>query len=380
MFEFDMLQSCMVIALLVIVGEIVSRWMKAAVPSILIAGLIFIAGMWSGILPADLADLSGLTTMTSVGIMMVIVHMGSTTNLKELAANWRVVFLAAVSFFGQLALLFLVIGSIYGMNIAVGSLPGGMTTALIVQERARLFGYEHIVVLSMLIWSVQGVVACPLVSFFLKKEVKRLQANGLVQYVEETKGSERAKVEKPAESHYWPLLRLLVVAWLCSRIEILTGFPKYVLCLLLGVVFTEIGFLRKNEMDGTKSQGFIFFMMMAMVMAGYGAFTPEMFLQMLVPLLSVFACEVVSIILICGFLGPKLGFSRPMGISIGLNVMVGFPVNLMISEDVINFLVKEENQRKALLSQISTKMVLGGFTSVTFLATIAAGFLVVLMH
>ncbi|MBR5474253.1 MAG: hypothetical protein IKU83_02465 [Lachnospiraceae bacterium] len=380
MFEFDMLQSCMVIALLVIVGEIVSRWMKAAVPSILIAGLIFIAGMWSGILPADLADLSGLTTMTSVGIMMVIVHMGSTTNLKELAANWRVVFLAAVSFFGQLALLFLVIGSIYGMNIAVGSLPGGMTTALIVQERARLFGYEHIVVLSMLIWSVQGVVACPLVSFFLKKEVKRLQANGLVQYVEETKGSEKAKVEKPAESHYWPLLRLLVVAWLCSRIEILTGFPKYVLCLLLGVVFTEIGFLRKNEMDGTKSQGFIFFMMMAMVMAGYGAFTPEMFLQMLVPLLSVFACEVVSIILICGFLGPKLGFSRPMGISIGLNVMVGFPVNLMISEDVINFLVKEENERKALLSQISTKMVLGGFTSVTFLATIAAGFLVVLMH
>lgn len=380
MFEFDMLQSCMVIALLVIVGEIVSRWMKAAVPSILIAGLIFIAGMWIGILPADLADLSGLTTMTSVGIMMVIVHMGSTTNLKELAANWRVVFLAAVSFFGQLALLFLVIGSIYGINIAVGSLPGGMTTALIVQERARLFGYEHIVVLSMLIWSVQGVVACPLVSFFLKKEVKRLQANGLVQYVEETKGSEKAKVEKPAESHYWPLLRLLVVAWLCSRIEILTGFPKYVLCLLLGVVFTEIGFLRKNEMDGTKSQGFIFFMMMAMVMAGYGAFTPEMFLQMLVPLLSVFACEVVSIILICGFLGPKLGFSRPMGISIGLNVMVGFPVNLMISEDVINFLVKEENERKALLSQISTKMVLGGFTSVTFLATIAAGFLVVLMH
>ncbi len=382
MFEFDMLQSCLVIVGLLVVGEIGSRLLKAAVPSFLIAGLLFVAALWSGLLPSNLVETSGLTVLTPTAIMLVIVHMGTTTNIKELLANWRVVALAALSFAGQLVMLFLVIGGVFGQNMAVGSLPGGMATALIVQEQARVLGYDHIVILSVLLLSVQGMVACPIVSAMLKMEVKRLRKTGLAAAAADpTKTAVSAAPKKgPAESHYWPLMRLFAAAWVASRIELLTGFPKYVLCLFLGVIFAELGFLKKNEMNGTNSQGFIFFMMVAMMMGGYAAFTPQMLVEMLVPLVCVLVCEVGSIVLFCALIGPRFGFSRPMSVAIGFNVMAGFPTNLMLTEDVVSFLTEDQEERAALMSQVGTKMVIAGFTSTTFLATVAAGFLVTLMH
>ena len=152
------------------------------------------------------------------------------------------------------------------------------------------------------------------------------------------------------------------------------------MCLFLGVLGVETGLLHKNEMDGTKSQGFVFFMMMAMIMGGYAALTPQMLGSMILPLLAALVCDILSIMLIGALLGPKLGISRPLSMALGMNVMVGFPMNLMISEDVIRFLVRDQEEQERMLSAVGTKMVLGGFVSTTFLSTVAAGFLVGFMQ
>lgn len=382
MFDFDMLQSALLIAGLIVLGEVISRWLKAAVPAIMVSGLIFVLLLWTKILPADLVTRSGLTTLAPLGMMMLIVHMGTTTNLKELLANWRIVAMAFCIFAGQLLILLFVMQTLFDRNIAIGALPGGMATALIVQEKAAQLGYDQVVVLSVLILSLQGIVACPLVSIFLKKEVKRLQKEGLSLPAQpaDTESGETAREQKPQslkeETHYPPIFRLLAAAWLASRIQILTGFPQYVMCLFLGVLGAELGLLRKNEMDGSKSQGFVFFMMMAMIMGGYAALTPQMLGSMILPLLAALACDILSIMLIGALLGPKLGISRPLSMALGMNVMVGFPMNLMISEDVIRFLVRDQEEQENMLAAVGTKMVLGGFVSTTFLSTVAAGFLV----
>ena len=54
MFDFDMLQSALLIAALIVLGEVISRWLKAAVPAIMVSGLIFVLLLWTKILPADL--------------------------------------------------------------------------------------------------------------------------------------------------------------------------------------------------------------------------------------------------------------------------------------------------------------------------------------
>ena len=68
-----------------------------------------------------------------------------------------------------------------------------------------------------------------------------------------------------------------------------------------------------------------------------------------------------------------------MRFAICLNVMVGFPLNLMLAQDIIDFLADTDEQKELLNRQVGTKMVIAGFTSVTFLSTVGAGLLVNLM-
>ena len=74
--------------------------------------------------------------------------------------------------------------------------------------------------------------------------------------------------------------------------------------------------------------------------------------------------------------GRKFGFSKEMSYAICLNVMVGFPLNMMIAQDIIGLLVTDPKEAEVLNKEIATRMVIAGFTSVTLLSTITMGFLV----
>ena len=159
--EFDILQSGVVILLLLSAGELLGRLCRGTVPGILLAGVLFVAGCWSGLLPADLQQLAGLAQLTPVAILMTIASMGASMSLRQFAANWRVAAVAAMTYIGQVLAVFLVIGGLFGVNMAVGGLPGGMAAALIVQERARTLGYDQVIVLSVLVLTTQALIGCP---------------------------------------------------------------------------------------------------------------------------------------------------------------------------------------------------------------------------
>lgn len=144
-------------------------------PGILLAGVLFVAGCWSGLLPADLQQLAGLAQLTPVAILMTIASMGASMSLRQFAADWRVVAVAAMTYIGQVLAVFLVIGGLFGVNMAVGGLPGGMAAALIVQERARTLGYDQVIVLSVLVLTTQALIGCPVAAACIRREAKRLR-------------------------------------------------------------------------------------------------------------------------------------------------------------------------------------------------------------
>ena len=147
MLEFDVLQSGLVILLLLALGDVLTHFTRGAVPVVLFAGLAYMLCCWAGVLPGDLLESSCLGELPAAVMMMVIVNMGASMDISKFVSNWRVVLLAVPVFAGQLLALFAVVGGIYGVNTAVGGLPGGMAAALIVQERARSLGYEQIITL-----------------------------------------------------------------------------------------------------------------------------------------------------------------------------------------------------------------------------------------
>ena len=381
MLEFDLVQCITVLLILMVVGEVVSRYMKAAIPAILVSALLYLVLVWSGLVPRDMVQMSGLPHLTSVAMACVIVNMGASTNPKELRDNWRVVVLAAISYFIQITVMMVVIGFLFGRNMGIGCLPGGASVALMVQEKARSLGYDDVVLLSALLLSIKGLFSCPLASFFLKKEVTRLKKLGIstegLEMEEENCGNGHAVGQYGKhESAYMSLMRFLIVVWIASRLELATGMSRYVFCLLLGVLMVQIGFLHKDEMDRTKSHGMLMLMMMSTVLNGFSNATPEMIMKMLIPLICVIALEVTCIFVDSRIFGKRFGFSKEMSFLICLNVMVGFPLNLMLSDDIIGFLVEDPKEQEVLHRQVATRMVIAGFTSVTFLSTVTMGVLV----
>ena len=379
MFSFDLIQSGLILSALFVAGEWISKKLKGAVPSFLCAGLLFAALLWSGLLPGDLVNRSGMTSLASLAIMFVILSMGSTTNFRELAKSWRVVLLAAVAYLFELAMVLLVIGGLYGRNLSIAALPGGSPVAFMVQQQARTLGYDDCIVLSVLLLSMQGLIGCPVVSFLVRKEAGRLLEVG-IPVPKKNDPRPTSVVSAAGESPYLAFLKLYLGAWLAHRLSDLTGISPYVLCLLLGVVLLELGFYRKNQLNGTQANGFFFFAMMSVVLSGFSSATPEMLLRMLVPLLCVLALDVFSITVCSLLIGRFLGFSRFMSVALGFNIVIGFPPNMMISQEIISYLTDDPEKRSVLMEQIGTKMVIAGFTSNTFLANIMAGLLVALMR
>ena len=374
MLEFDVLQSGLVILLLLALGDVLTHFTRGAVPAVLFAGLAYMLCCWAGVLPGDLLESSGLGELPAAVMMMVIVNMGASMDISKFVSNWRVALLAVLVFAGQLLALFSVVGGIYGVNTAIGGLPGGMAAALIVQERARALGYE-------LIMTTQALVGGPAATLCIKKEAARLLASGetLPEKHEDAEAKPHSGERRGITLQYGALLKLYAVSWIASRLGMLTGLPRYVLCLLLGLLLSRLGILGKNELSASKSEGFVFFLLMAVVLAGFSTTTPQMFTQMLPPLLLILFTDLVAITLLSALVGRMLGFSPYMGIALGMNIMIGFPLNMLISQDVIYRLVVDERKRSLLMSDIGDRMVICGMISVTFLSTTAASFLVYLM-
>ena len=384
MLEFDVLQSGLVLLLLLALGEGLSRLCRGAAPAALFAGVCFAVCCWTGLLPGDLGARAGFSALTSAAMMLVVVNMGASMDLAAFAANWRVVVLSASVFVCQVGALFLAVGGLCGVNTAVGGLPGGMATALIVQERARSLGYDQIIVLSVLLLTTQALVGCPLATLFIRREAERLEALPPAPEAEEGPGpgEGRRKPFRPLGESlpYGALLRLYAAAWLAARLEGLTGVCRYILCLLLGVGLSCLGLLKRNELEAAQSSGFAFFLLMCAVISSFASATPEMFAQMLPPLLLLLAVEAASVLLAAVVLGPRLGLSRPMSAAIGMNIMIGFPMNMLISQEVTERLTPDPRRREALMEAISPKMVIGGMVSTTVLAVAAAGLLSGLMR
>lgn len=370
--NFDTLQSGLTILLLLTAGELLGRLLRGIIPGILLAGLLFVAGCWSGLLPRELAELAGATELIPVAILMTIVSMGASMSLRQFAANWRVVAVAVVTYLGQLAAIFLVIGTLYGKNMALGAIPGGMAAALIVQERAGALGYSEIVVLSVLLLTTQALVGCPVAAACIRRETRRLRAAPSAAV---SVGEAETPKPRAGDVQYGSLLRLYAAAWLASRLELLTGLSRYVLALLLGLLLAQLGILAKNELAASKSDGFLFFLLMCSVIASFGSAEPDMLGRMLPTLLLTLAASAAGALLTSFLTGKLVGLSAPMSMALGMNVMIGFPMNMLISREVIEGMTEDAAERQTLMEQVSSRMVLGGMVTTTFLATAAAGLL-----
>ena len=174
--SFDLIAAFATVLLILYIGDVVSVKTKAFVPSVFVSAVIFLLGFWT-ILPKNLIDLACLgQPLATLSMYLLLVHMGTMLNIKELAAQWKTVAVSLAGIVG-IALGTMTLGKyLFGWDavvIATPPLTGGIVAALMMQEAAMskgllTFRFSHCNV------RLAGLFGYPLTALALKREGKRL--------------------------------------------------------------------------------------------------------------------------------------------------------------------------------------------------------------
>lgn len=373
-------------------GDFISFKTKSIVSMMFVASVVFMIGFWSG-LPITIFEDSQLLGFGVLMIALLITHMGTLMSFNDLIKQLKTVLISVAAVVGIGVFLFLVGTPIIGKEYAVSAAPpiaGGVVAAIIMGDVATAKGFESIAVFATLLVVVQGFFGYPIASFFLNKEAKNLLKNfkgkrlnddiedDTKHIIEDSpKKTLIPPLPKDLQTNFILLAKLAITAFIGFKLADLTNgvIHKYVMCLLVGIVGREIGFLEENIMNKANAFGLGLVSLMAVVFSSLTKATPEMLLSILFPIIVSLLLAVIGIIIFSVIAGKLLGYSLSMSIAIGTSALFGFPGTYILSNEVANANGTTEEERQFLLSEILPKMLVAGFVTVTIASVVLAGFM-----
>ena len=374
-------------------GDIVSIKTKAWIPSVFVTAIVFLFGFW-WLFPKDVISTATLgMPVAGVGMYLLVTHMGTLMNIKELISQWRTVVISIAGICGIMALLLTVGLIFFDKQTAIAGGPplsGGIVAAIIIKEAATALGNDKLAILAILIYVVQGFVGYPLTSILLKKEGNRLlkdlknNKENVVEKIVSKESERKTLIPNLPEKYntiYVVLLKLAFVAYLAdcftkfvnNTIFQNTVLSPFVTCLIFGIIAAELGLVDRQALNKANSFGWMITLLMAFIYEGLNKATPEMLLEVLLPLVEIIIIGVAGLLIFAFIIGKILKESPYMSLCIALNALYGFPPNFILTNEVIKSLTNDNDESEYLTNKILPKMLIGGFTSVTIASVLIAG-------
>lgn len=329
---------------------------------------------------------------------LLITHMGTMLDLKQLIEQWKTVVIACAGLVGIIVGCMTLGSAVFGRDIAFIATPpltGGTVATLLMGDAAKAKGLENLIVLPILVYVGQGFVGYPLTSFMLKREDRRLlklyREGKLKRISQEEGGGELEgkfrifpRIPEKYESDSFMLLRLGFVGMLAyftsealnkglAAMGASFTVHKLVVCLIFGVIASEIGFVEKKTLNKANSFGFLMTALLGYIFADLNRSTPEMVAGLLVPLIGILFFGIVGMYIISFFVGKALHESPEMAWSIAMNALYGFPQNFMLTHESAKSVTDDPDEREFLIERTLPKMLVGGFITVTIASVIIAG-------
>ncbi|RVU54230.1 hypothetical protein [Anaerosphaera multitolerans] len=380
------------ILLVFAIGDIISVKTKSIVSMMFTSSVILLLGFWLGV-PTDLFETSQLLGIGGLIIVILLAHMGTLLNFQQLKEQWRTVVVAIFAIIGIAVFLFIVGGPIIGKETAIVAAPpiaGGVVAGIQMGEAAAKIGRDDLQILATLLVVVQGFFGYPIASYCLRKVAKKVQ----LQYREgdfvKSKNVEEYTSTKPAKlipetsakyaSNNVYLAKVALVALLATGLSVgitkVTGkniLDKNIAALLLGIIFSELGFLEKDILTRANSQGLAMAALMVVIFSSLAKATPDIVLQLLPSLFLSLLLGVIGIG-IASFIGSKVvKMDFFMAFAIGTSALFGFPGTFIISNEVANSIGEGEEETQFILNEILPKMLVAGFITVSIASVILAG-------
>ena len=119
-----------------IIGELVSQWSKAWVPSVFVTACVMLLGYWT-IFPKELVTNSGLMPFgNTIGIFLLLVHIGTIISLKQLIRQWRTVIICLFGLLGMCVIGYYAGSLMMDRTLVIAGIPpltGGIVSTTIMQ-------------------------------------------------------------------------------------------------------------------------------------------------------------------------------------------------------------------------------------------------------
>lgn len=383
-------------AVVYIIGEYVAKITKAWIPSVFVTAVVLLIGYWTVIPKEVVSDSMLIPFGSTIGIYLLITHMGTVISLKQLIQQWRTIVVCLAGLAGMMVLGYFVAPLIIDKTLVIAGLPpltGGIVAATMMQDAAKAAGLEVAAVFAIAMYCVQGFAGYPITAVCLQTEGKRLLKNfrsGKVVLTEQDRremasvgmtvvadDSDR-KTLIPRIPDKWnsPILmlgKLGLIGWLATQVGAITGISGAIWALVLGVFFTTIGFLETNLLNRANSYQIIMFALMMYVFDGLKDCTPAMLKSIIVPMVVLIVIGVVGMAIFSFIIAKVLKMSFPLAFANGLTALYGFPCDAIITESTCNALGETEEERQYLMSKMFPSMIVGGFVTVTITSVFIAG-------
>lgn len=376
-------------------GDYISSKTKAIFSTLFVSSIVLLVGFWMG-MPKDIFKVSSLLPMGIVFMGILITHMGTLMNINDLIKQWKTVVIALASVIG-IALVVYLIGSMFiGKEYSAAAAPpiaGGVVAGIIVGEAAKLKGLDLIIVFSTLLVAVQGFLGYPIASICLSKEARRLlrdnknlgteKLNSNKNELENDKDIKISKFKiiknmpKTLQTPSIIIAKLGLVAILSFKLADLTGgvINKYVICLIMGVILKEVGFLEENALTKANAFGFAMGCITVVIFANLANATPQMVLMLLKPIVISLILGVIGVAVTSIPIGKIFGVSYYMSFAIGITALFGFPGTYILSNEIANAEGKNKEEKEFITNEILPKMLIAGFVTVTIASVVLAGFM-----
>ena len=394
----DAITALLIIAVVYAIGDFVSQKTKAIFSMLFVSGIIFMVAFWFGV-PKTLFEDVAIVKLSLALIPTLMVHMGTLMRLRDLREEWKTVIIALSAIVFASIALFLIGSPIIGREFAVpaaGPISGGVVATLIMSEAAKAKGLETVLVFLTLLLVLQNFVGLPISSICLSREGRRLRdvfrTEGILKgdlsqkSLTNTDHDERKwrfipETPKELQTPFILIMKTMLVGWLAVMVSKLLGgvIDKFVMALIFGIVFYEIGFLEPKILTKANSEGFTLFALLVPIFMNLNRATPSMVISLIVPIALSFAVAVVGIAISSVILSKVFRYSWEMSLAIGVCCLFGFPGTFIVSQEVANAVGETPAEKEFVLTKILPKMLVSGFTTVTIASVFLAGFLVKLL-
>lgn len=382
----DALMAFTLIFIVYAVGDAVATKTKGVVSMMLFAFVFYLIGFWTFLPKTALQD-SGFTAVSNALVCLLMVHIGTTIKLKDFVEQWKTVVIAFAACAGICFGICFLAGLFVDRGYAlVGGpiLSGAIVAALIMQEAAEAIGREDLVVFASVILVVQNFIGIPIASLCLKSEAKRLKSLLTGKELELKTAAESGSVQTKRLIPQIPdrylsgnviIAKLAVVSVISTMIANATdgALNKLVVCLVLGVLLKEAGFLEENSI--TKANGSVFVMAAAPIAAFIGLVnaTPEMLMGQIVPLAVIVIIGMICLLVSAVAVGKIFHYSWQLSTALGASALFGFPTTYILANEIANSVGETDAEKNYLRSRLQPNMVIAGIVTVSISSVIFAG-------